>query len=93
MIKDIYVKDGWYNNNILTLLRNDNKEIPIDLKHVERRFTWYYNDTEEPTVDPDDPTVDPGTDPIDPDPQNPGDDPIIPDPQPETPNIYNVHVQ
>lgn len=93
MIKDIYVKDGWYNNNILTLLRNDNKEIPIDLKHVERRFTWYYNDTEEPTVDPDDPTVDPGTDPIDPDPQNPGDDPITPDPQPETPNIYNVHVQ
>ena len=93
MIKDIYVKDGWYNNNILTLLRNDNKEIPIDLKHVERRFTWYYNDTEEPTADPDDPTVDPGTDPIDPDPQNPGDDPVTPDPQPETPNIYNVHVQ
>ena len=93
MIKDIYVKDGWYNNNILTLLRNDNKEIPIDLKHVERRFTWYYNDTEEPTVDPDDPTVDPGTDPVDPDPQNPGDDPVTPDPQPETPNKYNVHVQ
>lgn len=96
MLKDIYVIDGKYENNILTLKRNDKNEIPINLDIEQKGFTWYYDNQEEQQTTPqDDPIVDP--DPINPDPQDPpvvDPDPVDPDPQePDpTPNIYNVHV-
>lgn len=75
MIKDIHTIDGWYSDGKVTLLRNDRKQIPINLDYVNKGFTWY-NGSEYYQEEQDTP-IDPGnTTPIQPDPQ-PGDNPQI----------------
>ncbi len=83
MLKDIYTINGWYNNGQVTLLRNDRKQIPIDLDYVNKGFTWYNGSSYQDNAQ---------YEPID-----SGDDtPTQPDPQPgrDTPTVtkYSITV-
>lgn len=76
MLKDIYTINGWYNNGQITLLRNDRKQIPIDLNYINKGFTWYNGSSyqDDSQYEP----IDSGNDtPIQPDPQPGGDIPVV----------------